>query len=403
MRPRFPLAVKKPMRVAAQLWLCAAGMILGGLASGYAMIAAAAVRLRLPRERAPHAVVPPNMALPATVAPPTTILKPLHGAEPGLYGQLRSFCELGGPALQIVCGVRDPNDPAVAVVRRLQREFPQLELDIAAEPTQHGSSAKVSNLINMLPLARHDYLVIADSDVRVTPGYLERVTLPLLDEGVGVVTCLYHGRPQPGLWSVLGSLFVNEWFTPAVRVAALFGSRTFALGATIALRRETLRRIGGFTAIVNQLPDDYRLGELTRRLGLRTVLCTEEVETSVDEPDFRHLLQHELRWLRTIRTVAPVGYTLAGVTLGWPVAALGAVLARGHPASLVLLAVTVVARLVINSPERKSRSPFAQLWLVALNDLLMLVLWGWSFATRRVHWRHARFRVSRNGTLQPLP
>src|SRR5262249_36934075 len=161
-------------------------------------------------------------------------------------------------------GVRDPQDAALDAVRRLQAEYPQLDLQIAISPAQHGNSSKVSNLVNMMPLARHDYLVISDSDVRVSPDYLGRVIAPLLDEGVGIVSCLYHGRPRPGAWSLLGSLFINEWFIPSVRVAALFGSRSFAFGATIALRRETLAQVGGFAAIANQLPDDYRLGELTR-------------------------------------------------------------------------------------------------------------------------------------------
>jgi ceramide glucosyltransferase len=383
------------MTMPAQLWLIAAGTALTALSAGYTVLAALALRLRLPRER--------PLPVPPRTIPPTTILKPLQGAEPGLYEGLRSFCELSAPALQIICGVRDPDDPAVAIVRRLQREFPGLDLQLAASPSRHGSSNKVSNLINMLPLARHEYLIIADSDVRVTAGYLERVTLPLLEEGVGIVTCLYRGFPRGDLWSLLGSLFVNEWFMPAVRVAALFGFRTFALGATIALRQRTLHRIGGFAGIVNQLPDDYRLGELTRRLGLRTVLCTDEVETSINEPSLRRLMQHELRWLRTIRTVQPFGYALAVVTLGWPVAALGALLAGGSRTSLALLTATGVARLMISSAPRKSRSVVAQLWVLALNDLLVLSLWCWSFATRRVRWRQARFRVARDGTLQPLP
>ena len=305
--------------------------------------------------------------------------------------------------MQIVFGVRDPNDPALTAVRRLQREFPQLDLEVVANPAQHGASGKVSNLINMLPLARHEHLVIADSDVRVPCDYLERVVAPLLDEGVGIVTCLYRGSPRAGLWSLLGSLFVNEWFIPSVRVAALFGSRAFAFGATIALRRASLARIGGFTAIADQLPDDYRLGELTRRAGLRTVLARVEVETCVDEASLRALVRHELRWLRTIRTVRPLGYALAGVTFGLPAAALGCVLAGGSRATLAMVAITALARLMIDSAPRKPYSLLAQLWLVALNDLLAFSLWCWSFATRRVHWREARYRVARDGTVHPIP
>ena len=377
---------------AAQLWLVTLGTVLAALAMAYTLAAAIAARVgrRTPRVHRPTAV------------PATTILKPLCGAEPALYEQLRSFCEQNTADLQIVFGVRDAHDPALATVQQLRREFPHLDMQVAVDPAQHGTSSKVSNLLNMMPLVRHDYLVIADSDIRVTPDYIERVIPPLLEEGVGIVTCPYHAAPAPGLWSLLGSLFVNEWFMPSVRVAALAGSRAFAFGATIALRRHTLMRVGGFAAIADQLPDDYRLGELTRRLGLRTVLSEVEVETAVHEASFGGLVRHELRWLRTIRTVQPFGYAVAGITFGLPVALLGSLLAAGSALTLTMVAVTAGARLVVNSPPRQSTSFMRQLWLVAFNDLLVFSFWCWSFTTRRVHWRNARYRVARDGTLHPV-
>jgi ceramide glucosyltransferase len=375
-----------------QLWLDALPAALGAAAMSYTIVAACAQRWR-PR---------PLRGLPGSV-PPTTVLKPLCGAEPGLYERLRSFCQQSCAELQIVCGVRDAGDPALEVVRRLQREFPRLVLEIAVDATPHGTSAKVSNLINMLPRARHDFLVIADSDVRVGPDYLQRVIAPLLDERVGIVTCLYRGSPGPGLWSLLGSMFINEWFMPAVRIAARCGSRSFVSGATIAVRRASLRRIGGFAAIADQLADDYRLGELTRRAGLRTVLCDLEVETAVEEVTLGELLRHELRWLRTIRTVQPLGYAFAGVTFGVPAALLASLLAGGSSLTLAMLVVTVAARFVLDSVHRRARPFFAQLWLVALNDLVTFSLWCWSFATRQVQWRQARYRVARDGTAHPIP
>ncbi|TLY61591.1 MAG: glycosyltransferase [Gammaproteobacteria bacterium] len=268
------------------------GTALAALAAGYTTLAGIALR----RPANPGRLLarqPRREPMPAV-----TILKPLCGAEHGLYERLRSFCEQRYPDFQIVFGVRDLGDPALTAVRQLQRDFPGLDLEVAANPSQHGTNAKVSNLINMMPHARHDYLVIADSDVQVPRDYLERVIAPLADEGVGIVTCPYRGAPRPGLWSLLGSMFVNEWFMPSVRVAALLGSREFASGATIALRRESLERIGGFAALANRLADDYALGELTRQRGLTTVLSGLEVETSVDEAGAGGLLRHELRWLR---------------------------------------------------------------------------------------------------------
>src|SRR5256885_9004201 len=228
----------------------------------YTVTAWLAVRLRRHR----------SQPAPAT-SPPVTVLKPLCGAERHLYDGLRSFCDQAYPGFQIVFGVRDPEDPAVMIVRRLQREFQGLDLHVAINPAQHGSNGKVSNLINMRPLARYDYLIVADSDVRVARDYLAKVVPPLLDTVVGIVTCPYRGSPQRGAWSVLASAFINDWFMPSVYVAALLGSRAFAFGASIAMRREVLARIGGFMAIADQLAGDYRLGELTRRIGFRARLA----------------------------------------------------------------------------------------------------------------------------------
>ena len=335
--------------------------------------------------------------------PAVTMLKPLCGAEPETYDCLRSFCDQAYPEFQVIFGVCDSNDPALAIVHRLQREFPQRDLQIAIDRRQHGSSRKVSNLINMLPRARHEFLVLSDSDVRVERDYLAQVVAPLLDGGVGIVTCPYRGCPRPGLWSLLGSLFINEWFMPSVHVSAMAGSRAFAFGATIAIRRHVLASIGGFMAIADQLADDYRLGELTRRLSLRTVLSEVVVETCVAECSFEDLVRHELRWLRTIRALRPWGYAFSFVTFGVPVALVGAALAGGAAPVLALAGITALARLVLHFSVRGPGSPTLLQWIaLPLRDLLSLGLWAWSFVTRNVHWREDLYRVTRDGSAQPV-
>jgi ceramide glucosyltransferase len=370
----------------AILWC---GMTLTAVAMAYAVIACIALSVRIRGSR-----------FTAKVQPPVTILKPLCGAEPETYACLRSFCEQAYPEFEIVFGVRDAGDPALAVVSRLQREFPQLELAVAVDGSEHGSSRKVSNLINMLPLARHEYLVLSDSDVRVGRDYLAKIVGPLLDEGVGIVTCAYRGCPRPGLWPLLGSMFINEWFLPSVRVAAMAGSRAFAFGATIALRRQVLERVGGFAAIADQLADDYRLGELTRRLGLRTVLSEVMVDTGVAEGSFGELARHELRWLRTIRALRPKAYCLCFITFGVPVAALGALLAGGVAPAVGMLGVTALARLAVHWRDPKARSGLWQVAVVPVRDVLSLGLWLWSFSTRRVHWRDELYRVTGDGSVK---
>jgi ceramide glucosyltransferase len=339
---------------------------------------------------------------PIATPPKATILKPLCGAEPETYACLRSFCDQLYPDFQIIFGVAAADDPVLSVVRRLQFEYPLRDIRVMIDRRQHGSSRKVSNLINMLPEASHDYLVIADSDVRVGEDYLSRIIAQLMDPDVGIVTCAYRGVPRRGLWSLMASSFINEWFTPSVYLAATAGSRCFAFGATIALRREVLSKIGGFAPIANQLADDYRLGELTRRLGLKTVLSEVEVDVVVDEPTFASLLQHELRWLRTIRAVRPLAYSFCFITFGIPVALLGVLLSAASSAALTLLAITVAARLILHLKKRQANTSAAQIALIPIRDCLSLALWMWSFTTRRVKWRNQHFQVSRDGSALPL-
>jgi ceramide glucosyltransferase len=334
--------------------------------------------------------------------PKATVLKPLCGLDVETYACLRSFCDQQYPEFQIVFGVAAADDPVLAVVRRLQQEFPHRDLRIIIDRRQHGSSRKVSNLINMMAAASHDYLVIADSDVSVDEHYLARIVAPLVEHGVGIVTCAYRGVSRRGLWSLMGSLFINEWFTPSVYIAAKAGSRSFAFGATIALRREVLSQIGGFGVIASQLADDYRLGELTRSVGLRTVLSDVEVEVVVGENSFGSLLQHELRWLRTIRAVRPLAYSFCFITFGIPVALLGALLSRGGPLAVTLLAVAATARLLLHLKRRQLHLSAGQVVLVPFRDCLSLALWAWSFTNRRVKWRNEHYQVSRDGSALPL-
>jgi ceramide glucosyltransferase len=365
------------------------GTALAAAAMAYSVIAciAASLRIRSPR------FTPRDL-------PGVTILKPLCGAEPETYACLRSFCVQAYPKFQIVFGVCDSADPVLDVVARLRGEFPQLDMRVVVDRRQHGSNRKISNLINMMPLACHEYLILSDSDVRVEHDYLARLVSPLLDHDVGTVTCAYWGRPRQGGWPLLGSLFINEWFMPSVRVAAMVGSRAFAFGATIAIRRQVLDRIGGFASIADQLADDYRLGELTRRCGLRTVLSEVVVETTVAERSFRELAGHELRWLRTIRALRPMAFCFLFVTFGLPVAALGALLAGGAAPAVAMLGITVLARLLLHFSMSSAGSGALQLLAVPVRDTLSLGLWMWSFLNREVQWRDDRYLVTRDGSVQ---
>jgi ceramide glucosyltransferase len=316
---------------------------------------------------------------------PVTVLKPLCGIEPRLYENLRSFCEQDVPEQQIIFGARHANDPALAIARRLQKEFPDRDILVISDERLHGSNLKVSNLVNMLPYARHDTLVLADSDMRVPRDYLRRVTAPLAQPGVGLVTCIYRGHPVAGLWSRVGALFVNEWFTPSVSVANLFGPTFFAFGSTIAMRRATLEAVGGLEAVADRLADDYWLGRFTRQLGLRIVLSDAEVTSDVIEDNFSDLVAHELRWLRTICTIKPAGYFGCCLSFTVPIALLGCALAGFGAVPQMLLAAAVIGRLLQHA--QSARHPMTDLGLVLISDWLSLVLWAVALNTRRVSWR----------------
>ncbi len=330
--------------------------------------------------------------------PAVSILKPLCGDEPRLYQNLRSFCLQAYPQFQLIFGTRFADDPALTVARQLQTEFPQLDISVVCAPQIHGRNLKISNLINMLPAARHDVLVISDSDIKVDPDYLGNVIAPLQRAEVGLVTCLYHGRAIGGFWTHLGKLFIDDWFRPSVLLTRLFGASTFGFGATLALRRDTLNAIGGLQKLASSLADDQALGAIVRAHGLRTVLSRQEVATDVTERRLEELAAHELRWLRTIRMVQPLGYSFSFVTFTMPVAFGSWLLIRNQAMATPLLLLALSGRLMLHFQSiRRSRntSPLTSLisrtifdlGLLAARDTLSLGLWALAFFGTRVSWR----------------
>jgi ceramide glucosyltransferase len=374
------------------------GFAILGLAACYALltvIAALAWRMqKMPVN--PHAL------------PPVTVLKPLCGAEPGLYEHLRSFCQQDYPEYQIVFGVRERTDPACAVVARLMAEFPSLPIDIVVNSQQQGTNLKISNLINMFPHARHGVLAMADSDAFVGPDYLATVTAPLLDPNIGLVTCIYRGMPTQRIWSRLGAMYINEWYVPSVLLAWLFGHQGYASGQTLCLRQDTLQAIGGLKAVANDLADDFRLGELIRNLGLRIVLSPYVVMGEHHEPSLNSLIIHELRWMRTIRVLRPRSFQWMFLTFTLPLAMVGMILAyvgsSAAGAAWALFAAIVAARWVLHFLHRPrgDRPLFADFWLVPARDLLICRVWWRSFFTSRVTWRGSEFDVDPNGVMHKL-
>jgi ceramide glucosyltransferase len=343
---------------------------------------------------------------PAAQLPPLTVLKPLCGAEPGLYENLRSFCEQDYPRFQIIFGLRERADPALTVAERLRREFPARRIDIVVNPQQHGGNRKISNLVNMLERAEHELLVMADSDAIVGRDYLEVVTAPLQDPTVGLVTCIYRDLPTGEVWSRLGAMYINEWYMPSVLLAWLFGHEGYASGQTLCIRRESLQAIGSLRAIANHLADDYKLGELVRAQGGRIVLSPYLLRTEHDEPTFAQLQRHEVRWMRTLKVLRPRSFRLLFLSFSLPVALFGSALLNVAATLPVLsgagLLIVILARLALHLAGRAQdhRRLFGDLWLVPLRDLLLLWVWLQGFFTSRITWRGTELHVGADGIIR---
>jgi ceramide glucosyltransferase len=377
--------------------------------------------------------------------PPVTLLKPLHGDEPLLAEALATLCRQDYPEWQIVFGVQDAGDSAIGVVRRLQARFPNLDIDLVIDPTLHGRNRKVGNLINMMPAARHDVLVIADADVHVRPDYLNRLVAALQRPGVGLVTALYAGLPaaatsgsaspsgffeQEAFWpsarerpgtddpigpshaaiglpARLGAMQITHGFLPGAVVARALG-RQDCLGATMCLRRHDLESIGGFQALVAHLADDNVLGRRISGLGASVALADTVALTTVPESSFGALFRHELRWARTIRALEPAGF--AASVLQYPLAwaLLTILLAGGAPWSVGFFMIAWMLRAVAALSVDRALAPLwteasspgeatsndqtavafsCPIWLLPFRDVFSIAVMLASYGGRKVHWR----------------
>jgi ceramide glucosyltransferase len=324
-----------------------------------------------------------------SLRPPITVLKPLHGDEPLLEEALVSLCAQDYPGLQIVFGVQDPADPALRTLHRLRTRYPALDITIVVNAAQHGLNRKVGNLINMYSSAKHDIIVIADSDIHAAPGYLDHLVAALEAPGVGLVTVLYAGlRSNGSLVARLGAAGINHGFLPGNLMARWLG-RQDCLGATMALRRETLERVGGLAALVPHLADDAVLGRRVRALGLRVALAGTVAGTTVPEAAMRALFNHELRWARTTQKLAPIGYALSVLQhpLAWATLAV-AVAADVRWTWAVLLLAWGLRWLTTRGIERALglESGLAA-WCLPVRDLLSMAVLLASYGGDRVAWR----------------
>lgn len=316
-----------------------------------------------------------------------SILKPIRGLDPKLEEALASHAALHGE-FEILAGVPDARDPALEVLRR----FPQIRI---LETHTRAANGKVGTLIDLVREARYGTVIVSDADIDVEADYLERVTAPLQDPGVGLVTCLY--RPEGDTFAArFEGLGITTDFAPSTLVARMVGVDEFAMGSTLAFRKTDLERIGGFEAIAEYLADDYQLGHRIHELGLRCVLSDVVVGTHLGG-SWGEVWRHQVRWARTIRVSKFAGYLGLPVTFATVWAVVAGLAGRWDLLAMVLG--TRMAMASVSGWAMGSRD-VAKLWLlIPVRDLFGAAVWMAGLVGRTVLWRGLRLQLNREGRI----
>lgn len=338
--------------------------------------------------------------------PPVTILKPVHGMDADSYENFASFCNQEYPVYQIVFAVASADDPVVPVIRRLILEFPSVDMDLVIDDRVYGPNYKVCNLMNAYPKAKYDILIVCDSDIRVGPGYLSETAGHFRDETVGLVTSPYRSPRVRNLPTAIEAMGFSTEMIPNVVVALSLEGLTFALGASMAVRRQALEKIGGFSSLVNYLADDYQLGNMIHRAGFRLRLSGYFVESVMKRESMIGILSRQLRWARTMRASRPFGYFASGITQPVPAAILAittsGISSAGWAAAGILFCVRLCVGLAFSRLFVRDGLFPRYLWLLPIRDTLAFLTWALSFLGNRVVWRSRAFRILPGGKIREI-
>jgi ceramide glucosyltransferase len=336
-----------------------------------------------------------------------TILKPVKGMDADSYDNFASFCrqEYSGQ-VQILFAAASADDPVIAVIQQLIRNHPDHDIALSINPAIHGPNYKVSNLINVFHQAKHDIIIVCDSDISVTPEYLSSVTGHFSDPQVGLVTSLYRTSCVHNIATALEATGFTAEMIPNVLVALQLEGLSFALGASMAVRREALASIGGFEVLADYLADDYQLGNKIRRAGWLIALDGCFVESMMKAESLMTVLSRQLRWARTMRVSRPGGYLASGITLPFPAAFLAVLIAPSTLTGLAAVTLLYSVRLAVSTifSRRFVRDGLLPcwLWLLPLRDMLAFFCWALSFLGSRVEWRGTRFRLKPGGKIEEI-
>ena len=335
-------------------------------------------------------------------SPPASLLKPVRGVDFGSYENFASFCTQDYPEYEILFGVADDADPAVSLIQRLIREFPQRRISLFIGAEQIGANRKVNMLTRLAREARHEILVLTDGDIRVSPRYLQEVTAPLNDKRVGAVTSFYRGIAEKNLGAELEAIGAASDFFAGVLMANWMEGITFGLGASIATTRGWVAKIGGFQAIADMLADDYELGNRIANARGKVLLSREVVSTMYPAQTARGFWQHQVRWARTVRLCRPISFAGLIFTHGLPWAVLAALIAPtpsiavAYPLAYLVLRLTMAWTVGVwgvgdDILRRK-------LWLVPFRDGVYFLVWLASFGSNRIYWGGQQY-IMRKGQL----
>jgi ceramide glucosyltransferase len=330
-------------------------------------------------------------------AHPVSLLKPIYGLDREAYQSYSSFCVQDYPDYEILFCVSEEQDPATPVIRKLIEDFPNRAIRLLVGSDPLGVSDKMNKLCRLSREARHDIVIVSDSDVRVDPGYLHAVAAPFQDPQVGAVTCLYRGVTDGSIAADLEAVGNSTDFAAGVLVAWLFSDLNFMLGATMAVRKSSLAEIGGFESLVDYFSDDYELGNRIAGKGYRIDLIAHPVAIVYPHQTLQDAFRHQLRWNLSIRFSRPAGHLGLLFTQGLPLAILAAIFAPSATPALAILGAYIVLRAAsawtIGVQGMKDANLSGKMELLVLRDAFAFIVWLVSFFPQRIFWRGKQFRV----------
>jgi ceramide glucosyltransferase len=342
------------------------------------------------------------------IPPRVAILKPLRGVSEHLRENIISFLEIAYSRVEYIFGVASYEDRAidVPVSLRAPYQFANMTVTVGDEPG--CSNRKVAKLIKMADRAsdKTDILVLSDADVSVEPDHLKRVVSEMTaDPKIGIVTCIYRGRAYDSFASRLEALFINTDFAPQVILAEALEPMHYALGATIAVKREALDAIDGFSALKDLLADDFHMGAKVSDAGYKIELSSSIVTVACEDHDFADFWNHQLRWARTYRHARPLSLTT--ILIHGPFWALLYIIAnrfslRSFDALTMILGLRMLMGAIMIGKVLKRPQPLLDVLLIPLKDLVMTGIYFASLTGRTVKWGGRRFLLMAGGVMREL-